>query len=370
MGLTHHRLAVRTATEQYDIHIGAGLVAQVGEHLSALTAGRKAFVIAHPQLYQLYGTTLADALRHAGFTVEPCMVRAGERSKSLLVASRLYTQLAKRGADRQSIVCALGGGVIGDLSGFVAATYMRGIPFVQIPTSLLAMVDSSIGGKTGVNHPLGKNLIGAFYPPRAVFTDIALLQSLPEREYLCGLSEIVKAGAIGDPELFCFIEEHIEAIRQRHMPVLTTLIERSIAVKVRVVQEDPTERGVRAILNFGHTLGHALESATAYTQYTHGEAVAIGMALVAQLSERLGHCSAAVRERLNTLIEALGLPITYAGVATAQLLEAMTHDKKSLNGVIRFVLLKDIGSVIFHQAVPLDVLQTLLETQDTGLVSV
>ena len=188
----------------------------------------------HPQLYQLYGTTLAEALRQAGFTVEPCMVRAGERSKSLLMASRLYTQLAKRGADRQSIICALGGGVIGDLSGFVAATYMRGIPFVQIPTSLLAMVDSSIGGKTGVNHPLGKNLIGAFYPPRAVFTDIALLQSLPEREYLCGLSEIVKAGAIGDPELFCLYRRRISsAIRQRHLPVLTTLIERSIAVKVR-----------------------------------------------------------------------------------------------------------------------------------------
>jgi 3-dehydroquinate synthase len=237
---------------------------------------------------------------------------------------------------------------------------MRGIPLVQIPTSLLAMVDSSVGGKTAVNHKLGKNLIGAFYPPRAVFTDTALLQSLPEREYLCGLSEIVKAGVIGDAELFQFIEEHIEAIRQREETVLTTLIERAIAVKVRVVQEDPTERGVRAILNFGHTLGHALEAATMYTQYSHGEAVAVGMALVAILSERLGFCSAAGRSRLCALIEALGLPTTYTGLPPQRLLEVMAHDKKSLNGVVRFILLKDIGEVAYHQQVPLEALQTLL----------
>jgi len=193
-----------------------------------------------------------------------------------------------------------------------------------------------------------------------VFTDTTLLQSLPEREYLCGLSEIVKAGVIADPELFQFIEEHIEAIRQREETVLTTLIERAIAVKVRVVQEDPTERGVRAILNFGHTLGHALEAATMYTQYSHGEAVAVGMALVAILSERLGFCHAAVRSRLCALLETLGLPTTYTGLPPQHLLEVMTHDKKSLNGVVRFVLLKDIGEVAYHQQVPLEALQTLL----------
>jgi len=284
----------------------------------------------------------------------------GERSKSLLAASRLFTRLARGGADRHSVVCALGGGVLGDLAGFVAATYMRGLPLVQIPTSLLAMVDSSVGGKTAVNHKLGKNLIGAFYPPRAVFTDITLLQSLPEREYLCGLSEIVKAGVIADVELFRFIEDHVAAIRQRQEAVLTTLIERAIAVKVRVVQEDPTERGVRAILNFGHTLGHALEAATMYEQYSHGEAVAVGMALVAILSERLGYCTAAARSRLCALIETLGLPTTYAGLPSQALLEAMTHDKKSLNGVVRFVLLKGIGEVAFHQQVPLAAVQTLL----------
>lgn len=358
---THRCIAVRSATEQYDIHIGPGVLAHVGAQVVSLTPGRKAFVFSHPHLDKLYGATLTDSLRTAGFGVEVCLVPEGERSKTLLAASRLFTRLARGGADRQSVVCVLGGGVLGDLAGFVAATYMRGLPLVQIPTSLLAMVDSSIGGKTAVNHKLGKNLIGAFYPPRAVFTDITLLQTLPEREYLCGLSEIVKAGAIGDVALFQFIEAHVEAIRQRDEAVLTTLIERAIAVKVRVVQEDPTERGVRAILNFGHTLGHALEAATMYTQYSHGEAVAVGMALVATLSERLGTCSAAARSRLCALIEGLGLPTTYTALPAQRLLEVMSHDKKSLNGVVRFVLLKDIGDVTYHQQVPLDMVRTLLE---------
>lgn len=353
-------IAVRTPTEQYDIHIGSGVLTEIGKPAVALTPGRKAFVVSHPSLAELYGSALTESLREAGFTVATYLVPEGERSKTLLTASRLFTHLAQHEADRQSLICALGGGVIGDLSGFVAATYMRGIPFVQIPTSLLAMVDSSIGGKTGVNHKLGKNLIGAFYPPCAVFTDIALLQSLPEREYLCGLSEIVKAGVIFDAELFAFIEAQVEAVRQREAQVLTTLIERAIAVKVHVVQQDPTERGLRAILNFGHTIGHALEAVTAYTQYSHGEAVAIGMALVALLSERLEYCRTGVRERLYALLGALRLPVTYSGVSPQRLLEAMAHDKKAVHGVARFVLLEDIGSVVFNREVPLDVLRALL----------
>jgi 3-dehydroquinate synthase len=363
MSHTHHRMAVRTATEQYDIHIGSGVLAEIGEQAVSLTAGRKALVISHPSLHELYGATLMASLRAAGFTVATYLVPEGERSKTLLTASRLFTALAQHGADRQSLVCALGGGVIGDLSGFVAATYMRGIPFIQIPTSLLAMVDSSIGGKTGVNHKLGKNLIGAFYPPRAVFTDIALLQSLPEREYLCGLSEVVKAGIICNAELFADLEAHVEAIRQRDTPVLTRLIEQAIAVKVNVVQQDPTERGLRAILNFGHTIGHALEAVTAYTQYSHGEAVAIGMALVALLSERLGLCQAAVRQRLHALLRALSLPVTYVDVPPQPLLEAMAHDKKAVHGTVRFVLLKAVGAVVYNQEVPLEVLEAVLMSQ-------
>jgi 3-dehydroquinate synthase len=352
---------VRTAAEQYDIHIGSGVLSAVGSHVATLTPGRRAFVVSHPALYDLYGATLMTSLRQAGFSVTSCLVAPGEESKTLAAASRLFTRLARHGADRHSLVCALGGGVIGDLSGFVAATYMRGIPFVQVPTSLLAMVDSSIGGKTGVNHPLGKNLIGAFYPPRAVFTDIDLLHSLPEREYLCGLSEIVKAGIIADPALFTFIEAHTAEVLQREASVLPTLIECAIAVKVSVVQQDPTERGLRAILNFGHTIGHALEAVTAYQQYSHGEAVAVGMALVALLSERLGYCQENIRQRVHALLHRLHLPLTYTDVAPEQLLAAMTHDKKALNGVVRFVLLQDIGSVVYNREVPLEVLRPLLE---------
>lgn len=353
-------LAVRTHTEQYDIHVGQGVLRQLGTQLTAVSPGRKAFVLSHPRLLELYGSTVTEALREAGFSAHTYPIPDGERSKTLDTAATLYTWLAEAGADRQSILCAFGGGVVGDLGGFVAATYMRGLPFVQIPTSLLAMVDSSIGGKTGVNHALGKNLIGAFYPPRAVCTDITLLRSLPEREYLCGLSEIVKAGVINDSDLFAFIEAQVEAIRQRDEQVLTPLIERSIAVKVGVVQEDPTERGVRAILNFGHTIGHALEAVTAYEQYSHGEAVAIGMALVARLSEALHYCSGEVCDRLYAVLEALGLPVAYADIDPERLLEVMAHDKKALNGVVRFVLLKDIGTVVYHQEVPLAALQTLL----------
>jgi 3-dehydroquinate synthase len=360
MTSTHRCIAVRTAAEQYDIHIGSDVLSAVGQHVATLTPGRRAFVVSHPTLYDLYGAPLMTSLRQAGFSVKACLVAEGEGSKTLASASRLFTRLARHGADRQSLVCALGGGVIGDLSGFVAATYMRGVPFVQVPTSLLAMIDSSIGGKTGVNHRLGKNLIGAFYPPRAVFTDIGLLRSLPEREYLCGLSEIVKAGVIADPELFAFIEAHTPEVLRRDAPVLTTLIERAIAVKVAVVQQDPTERGLRAILNFGHTIAHALEAVTAYQQYSHGEAVAVGMAMVALLSERLGYCQGEIRQRVHTLLHRLHLPLTYTDVAPEQILEAMTHDKKALNGAVRFVLLQDIGSVTYNREIPLEVLRPLL----------
>jgi 3-dehydroquinate synthase len=361
MTVAARRIAVRTPTEHYDIHISPGVLAAVGKHVQALTPGRKAFLVSHPSIAELYERPLSDSLREAGFTVATYLVPEGERHKTLPTASQLFTFLAQHGADRQSLVCALGGGVIGDLSGFVAATYMRGVPFVQVPTSLLAMVDSSIGGKTGVNHELGKNLIGAFYPPRAVFTDTTLLRSLPRREYLCGLSEIVKAGVIADAELFALLEAHVPAIHQRHESTLTTLIERAIAVKVNVVQQDPTERGLRAILNFGHTIGHALEAVTSYSRYSHGEAVAIGMALVARLSEQRGYCRRDAVMRLFALLEALQLPVTCADIPLQPLLDVMAHDKKAVQGVVRFVLLQDIGAVGYNQEVPHHVLFAFLQ---------
>lgn len=355
-----HKIAVRTPTENYDIHVGQDVLKPFGHHLAELLPGRKAFLVSHPTLLEWYGPTVTDALQQGGFTTETYAIPEGETSKNLQTAADLYTHLAKCGADRRSVLCAFGGGVVGDLTGFAAATYMRGIPFVQIPTTLLAMVDSSIGGKTGVNHEFGKNMIGSFYPPRAVCTDITLLRSLPEREYRCGLSEIVKAGVIDDTELFTLMERETEAIRQRDEAVLTTLIERAIAVKVRVVEEDPTEQGVRAILNFGHTIGHALEAVTAYEQYSHGEAVAIGMALVAKLSETLGLCEPEARNRLFSLLEGLGLPVAYADIDTQRLIEVMAHDKKAIDGVVQFILMRDIGTVVYRQQVPTEVLESLL----------
>ncbi len=354
------QIAVRTPTENYDIHIGQEVLKPFGQHLAELLPGRKAFLVSHPTLLELYGPTVTDALHQAGFTTQTYAIPEGETSKTLQTAADLYTHLAENGADRQSVLCAFGGGVVGDLTGFAAATYMRGIPFVQIPTTLLAMVDSSIGGKTGVNHELGKNLIGSFYPPRAVCSDITLLRSLPEREYLCGLSEIVKAGVIDDTELFTLMERESEAIRQRDEAVLTTLIERASAVKVKVVEEDPTERGVRTILNFGHTIGHALEAVTAYEQYSHGEAVAIGMALVARLSATLGLCTSNARDRLCSLLEGLGLPVAYSDIDAQRLIDVMAHDKKAIDGVVKFVLMRDIGTVVYRQEVPTDTLESLL----------
>ena len=355
-----HQIAVRTPNENYDILIGQEILSPFAQHLAERLPGRKAFLVSHPTLLDLYGQRVTDALQQAGFATQTYAIAEGETSKTLDTAAELYTHLATCGADRQSVLCAFGGGVVGDLTGFAAATYMRGIPFVQIPTTLLAMVDSSIGGKTGVNHALGKNMIGSFYPPRAVCTDIALLRSLPEREYLCGLSEIVKAGVIDDIELFQLMEREVDAIRRRDEAVLTTLIERAIAVKVRVVEEDPTERGVRAILNFGHTIGHALEAVTAYEQYSHGEAVAIGMALVARLSETLGLCQPEARDRISGLLEGLGLPVSYAEIDSQRLIEVMAHDKKSVNGVVQFILMRDIGDVIYRQQVPTEALESLL----------
>ncbi len=360
MSSSSRTIAVNTPNENYDIHVGQDVLTSFAQHLAELLPGRKAFLVSQPDLLRLHGHAVTAALQQAGFTTQTYVIPDGETSKTLETAAALYTHLAESGADRRSVLCAFGGGVVGDLSGFAAATYMRGIPFVQIPTTLLAMVDSSVGGKTGVNHELGKNLIGSFYPPRAVCTDIQLLKSLPEREYLCGLSEIVKAGAIEDTALFALIEAEVEAIRQRDEHVLTEMIERAIAVKVRVVQEDPKEQGVRAILNFGHTIGHALETVTDYERYSHGEAVAIGMALVATLSETLGYCSPHARNRLYSTLEGLGLPVTYANIDAQSLIDVMAHDKKAIDGVVQFVLLKDIGHVVHGQRVLMEALQSLL----------
>jgi 3-dehydroquinate synthase len=279
-------------------------------------------------------------------------VPAGERSKSLAVAGALFTRLARARADRQTTLITLGGGVVGDLGGFVASAYMRGIRLIHVPTTLLAMVDSSIGGKTGVNHAGAKNLVGAFYQPAAVISDVRHLRSLPERELRSGLAEVIKTAVIGDATLFEFLEEHLSAVLRREPGPLTEAIGRAAAFKARVVEADVLERAERQILNYGHTIGHAVEAAAGFRRLTHGEAVSIGMALEAQLSQRLGLVDPAVVARQNVLLGRAGLPVRLGSVNRGAVQRALTLDKKHSDGVLRWPLLVGIGRVRREQTVP------------------
>jgi 3-dehydroquinate synthase len=262
--------------------------------------------------------------------------------------------------DRKSCVVALGGGVVGDLAGFAAATYLRGIPYVQVPTTLLAQVDSSVGGKTGVNHQEGKNLIGAFYQPRMVLIDVSVLASLPRRELIGGLAEIIKYGIIEDATLFEFLEREMESLLAMNRERLIQTISTSCAIKARVVEKDERENDYRAVLNFGHTIGHALEAATAYTQLLHGEAVAVGMANAAALSVQQGLCDQRTFEQIRSLIKKAGLPLEIpSGISMQRLIQAMETDKKSTDGKIKFVMCTGIGKTCFHSLSPSEILAGL-----------
>ena len=296
----------------------------------------------------------------AGYEPAVLEVPAGERAKSLAVSGRLFTRLARARADRHTTLLTLGGGVVGDLGGFVASAYMRGIRLVHVPTTLLAMVDSSIGGKTGVNHAGAKNLIGAFYQPSAVVADVRHLRTLPERELRSGLAEVIKAAVIGDAILFAFLEEHLTAVLRREPGPLTEVIVRAVAFKARVVEADVLERAERQILNYGHTIGHAVEAAAGFRRLTHGEAIAIGMALEGQLAQRLGLVDAAAVERQNALLGRAGLPVRLGAVSRTALLRALTLDKKHRDGVLRWPMLVGIGQVRREQEVPDTLLQEVI----------
>ena len=269
----------------------------------------------------------------------------GEEHKSLAVAGRVYDALIRHRMERNSPVIALGGGVIGDMTGFVAATYLRGVPYIQIPTTLLSQVDSSVGGKTAVNHPKGKNLIGAFYQPKAVFIDPDVLNTLSKREVRGGLAEVVKYGVIWDPRFFSFLEKNVSNLGGLGDSIIKAIV-RSCAVKAEVVGIDETESGLRSILNFGHTFGHAIEAVSGYGKYRHGEAISIGMVMAAELSTMLALAPAGLAERLKTLLRQLGLPVTPPAISTKAFINAVRLDKKVVSGAIRFVLVKDIGKVV------------------------
>jgi len=338
---------VNLGDRSYDIEIGADL-AQAGARLAGLGLGKKMALVTNPTVKKLYGQRVVDSMKAAGFLVMSIEVPDGEQYKNLDWANSIYTALLVNSFDRKSPLVALGGGVIGDLTGFAAATFMRGIPFVQVPTTLLAMVDSSVGGKTGVNHAMGKNMIGAFYQPKKVLMDLSVLKTLPKEEFLSGMAEVIKYGVIWDETFFDYLEMNRTKILALDSEALSHIITRSCEIKADVVSKDEREGGIRAILNFGHTVGHAIETAENYTM-RHGEAVAIGMVYAARLAQKTGICDAAVPDRVEALIRAYGLPTDLSRLsrkpAVTELMDTMQVDKKAEGGKVKFVLPKKIGEV-------------------------
>jgi 3-dehydroquinate synthase len=335
-------LEVALGERSYPIHIGAGLLGSA-ELYAPHVRGRRAALVTNSTVAPLYADALEAALRSAGATVQRIVLPDGEAHKDWRTLQLVFDALLQAQADRRTVLVALGGGVVGDMAGFAAATYQRGVPHLQVPTTLLAQVDSSVGGKTAINHPLGKNMIGAFHQPLAVVADTATLASLPAREYAAGLAEVAKYGAIHDLRFLAWLEENAAALRTRDPEALAHAIRRSCEIKALIVAEDERESGARALLNFGHTFGHAIESAQGYGAVLHGEAVAAGMALAARLSARQGRIAESDAQRLVDLLGRLGLDVRAPRFPPETWLEYMGRDKKNESGRITLILLEALG---------------------------
>ncbi|SAL46433.1 3-dehydroquinate synthase [Caballeronia humi] len=333
---------VELGERAYPIHIGADLIGQTGLFAPHI-AGSSVAIVTNSTVDPLYGDTLRAALAPLGKKVTTVVLPDGEAHKNWETLNRIFDSLLTERADRKTTLIALGGGVVGDMTGFAAACYMRGVAFIQVPTTLLSQVDSSVGGKTGINHPLGKNMIGAFYQPQAVIADIGVLRSLPQRELAAGLAEVIKTGAIADPEFFQWIEENIEALNRCDATALAHAVRRSCEIKASVVAADEREGGLRAILNFGHTFGHAIEAGLGYGEWLHGEAVGCGMVMAGDLSVRLGRLDEASRKRLVDVIAAAKLPVKAPTLGADRYVDLMKVDKKAQAGEIKFILLTRFG---------------------------
>ncbi len=349
-------LSVNLAENSYEIIVERGALVSLGQRCRAVGLAGVAAVVSNPAVAALYGAAVRGSLEAAGFTVSLIEIPDGEEYKNSTTLNRLYDELLESGVDRGSCVIALGGGVVGDVAGYAAATWMRGIPFVQVPTTLLAQVDSSVGGKTGIDHPKGKNLIGAFYQPRLVLIDVDTLTTLDQRQFRAGLAEVIKYGVAIDLPFFEFIEANIDAILGMDPEFLTKVILRSCQLKAEVVELDEKEAGLRAILNYGHTLGHAFESLSGYRNLVHGEAVALGMALAARVSVSEGFCSPEDYSRISTLITRCGLSIDIPQYDRQMLLNAVATDKKSKSGMITFICNKGIGTYAMSHHTPEELL--------------
>jgi 3-dehydroquinate synthase len=353
---------VPLGNRSYDIKIGPGLIHKLGTECARLKLGQRCAIITDTNVGRQYAKPAYNALVQAGFEPSLVIVPAGETAKSLQSVHSCYDRLASHRLERKSFIVALGGGVVGDLAGFVAATYLRGIPFVQVPTTLLAHVDSSVGGKTGVNLKSGKNLVGAFHQPKLVLCDLEALATLPAREFRAGLAEIIKYGIIYDAALFTRLERDLPKLLRRESKTLGEVIARCCEIKADVVGQDETESGLRAILNFGHTIGHGLEAISRYGKYLHGEAISIGQVAAAKLSVALTGLPAPDATRITDLLQRAGLP-TEVKLSTRQrpkLLAAMKLDKKVSNGEIKFVLARRIGQVVWGERVPMSEIEKVL----------
>ena len=334
----------------YPIYVGAGCLADLGTRLAETRCGKRVALVTNSTIANLYLGPTVTTLAGAGFDPAIIQIPDGEEHKNLAWLAFVYDRLIDAGIDRGGAVIALGGGVVGDLTGFAAATYLRGVACVQVPTTLLAQIDASIGGKTGINHAAGKNLLGAFKQPRFVLADVDCLRTLPRREFVAGLAEVIKTGAILDPELFELLEAELPAVLRQERELMVRIVRTCCQLKALVVAEDETEGGYRAVLNFGHTFGHAIESLTDYTTFLHGEAVAIGMVAAARVSRRLGLCDEETVRRLIRLIDRCGLPVEIpADLSREALALAMRTDKKALSGSIKFVCLESIGKTKFER---------------------
>jgi 3-dehydroquinate synthase len=344
------KVAVHLGENSYEVLIGAGLLTEVGERLKEMGFFGKAAVVTNPTVNPLYGGFLRNSLDSAGLATTTLEVPDGEEFKTLSSAGELYLKLGKMRAERQTPVVALGGGVIGDLTGFVAATYLRGVPFVQVPTTLLSQIDSSTGGKTAVDMEGLKNRIGAFYQPKLVLADVSTLKTLPPREFASGMAEVIKHAVITDRDYFTFIEQHIDKIRAQDARVLVHVVARSVEIKASYVERDERDTGIRNVLNLGHTIGHAVESVSGF-DLKHGESVSIGLVAVCEIARRLGMLSEADSNRIKSLLERAGLPVAMPPLDKEKIIDAMGQDKKVYGGRMRFILPRAIGDVVISDDV-------------------
>jgi shikimate kinase/3-dehydroquinate synthase len=343
---------VQTSIAEYPVYVGWDILGKLGEKMKAAGLSGTVNIISDETVFQIYGSKVKKTLVKAGFNVNFCVVPPGEASKNISQAIKIYDYLIESRVERNDVVVALGGGMIGDLAGFVAATFLRGLPWLQVPTSLIAMTDASIGGKVAVDHPQGKNLIGAFYQPCLVLADVKTLTTLPDRELTSGWAEVIKHGLILDADLLKLLEDNAKNLVELKPDITIKVIARSAAIKCRIVSEDERETGKRTILNYGHTIAHGLEAATDYGRFLHGEAVAIGMMAAALLSQRLKLLPQKIVHRQKAILQKFGLPVDCSGVSVNDVMAAMELDKKVRGRAIRWVLLEDIGRVVIRSGVP------------------